>query len=373
MAGPVLHLTDAEAFGGAENAILTLLGELDRERWRPLLAHNPGDALRPLSDGAADLGVPTWRLPRLPEGAGGARRLPRFVAALRKLEPELAHIHMTWQFASRYQLLGAVLARVPVVATVQLFVEADVAPHVAVERRLLTRRVGRYIAVSRAVKARLETLGWPPQRIQVIPNGVDTASFRRDRDPSLRAALAPEAAPLVLVPGRLDAQKGHRHLLRAAAEVPDATFALAGDGPLRAELEGTARRLGIADRVRFLGYRRDVPELLAASDLVVLPSLFEGLPLAVLEAMAAARPVIATRIEGVDEVVRPGVNGLLVPPADPAALAAAVRALLGEPDRARRLAEAGRQTVERHFGAAAMAARVSRVYEDVLAGARATG
>src|SRR4029453_11595231 len=149
---------------------------------------------------------------------------------------------------------------------------------------------------------------------------------------ALRAELiAGRPDYVILTPARLHPQKGHEYLLAAAAQIPDATFVLAGDGPLRSELEVRARELGIAGRCLFLGERADVPDLLAAADLFVLPSLFEGLPVSILEAMAAGRPVVATAIGGTDEVVTTEQTGLLVPPRDPVAIAAAIRGLRAEP------------------------------------------
>jgi glycosyltransferase involved in cell wall biosynthesis len=173
--------------------------------------------------------------------------------------------------------------------------------------------------------------------------------------------------PLVLVPARLHEQKGHRYLLRAIVEIPGAHFALAGDGPERAALEAQAHDLGIEERVSFLGYRDDVGALLSACDLVVLPSLYEGLPVALLEAMAAQRPVIATRIGGTDELVASGRTGLLVEPRDPVALAVAIRSLLADPATARLLAERASVVVKTRFSAEAMCGRVSKVYRELLA------
>ena len=121
---------------------------------------------------------------------------------------------------------------------------------------------------------------------------------------------------------------------------------IVGDGPERGALETRIAQLGLGDRVHLLGFRTDIPELLAGCDLFVLPSLFEGLPLSILEAMAAGKAVVATAIGGNDEAVVDGVTGLLVPPADPEALADALRTLLREPERRRRLGEAGRRRAE---------------------------
>ena len=148
--------------------------------------------------------------------------------------------------------------------------------------------------------------------------------------------------------------------------MPDATFVFAGDGPLRIALEAEARRLGVAVRCVFLGQRSDVPALLAAADLFVLPSLYEGLPVSVLEAMAAGRPVVATAIGGTDEAVTSEETGLLVAPRDPAALASAIRRLQADPALARRLAAAARGRVERDFSSEATARQVMAIYDQVL-------
>ena len=145
-------------------------------------------------------------------------------------------------------------------------------------------------------------------------------------------------------------------------------FVLAGTGPDRATLETLARALGVENRVLFLGYREDIPDLLANCDLFVLPSLYEGLPLSILEAMAAGKPVIASAIGGNNEVILHGENGLLVPKADPAALAAAIRAVLSDGALAGRLAEGGKSRVQRDFSVEAMVESVSQVYDE-LAGA----
>jgi glycosyltransferase involved in cell wall biosynthesis len=171
----------------------------------------------------------------------------------------------------------------------------------------------------------------------------------------------------VLVVARLDPDKGHRHLLAAAAMLPDVRFLLAGEGPERGALEALAGELGVDDRVRFLGHRNDIPQLLAACDVMALPSSFEGLPVSVLEAMASGTAVVASNIGGVDEIVRDNVTGLLVEPGDALALAAAIRRLVDDPAEAARLAEAARTHVAREFSAATMARRVAAVYDDVLA------
>ena len=212
-----------------------------------------------------------------------------------------------------------------------------------------------------------ERPGAPGDKIRVVHNGIDVDRGPVHGDPGLRAVLAGRSdRPLVLTVARLDAQKGYGHLLAAAATVPDAVFVLVGEGRKKATLKRQAHALGIAERVRFLGHRNDVPDLLAACDVFVLPSLYEGLPLSVLEAMAAARPVVATAIDGTTEAVVPGVTGLLVPPADPTRLAGAIRALLEDGALARRMGEEGRARVCREFSLRRMIDGVTGVYDELL-------
>ena len=144
-------------------------------------------------------------------------------------------------------------------------------------------------------------------------------------------------------------------------------FVLAGEGSEREGLEQQAHELGIDQRVRFLGYRVDIPELLASSDLCVLSSLSEGLPLSVLEAMAAGKPVVATSIDGTDEAVVHGETGLLVPPADSHALAAAIRTVLEDDELAHRLGTSGRARVDAEFRVEKMVSRVAEIYDELLA------
>jgi len=367
----VVHFTDSALYGGAERAILTLMAGTDRSQWDLLLAHHPAADIEPLVAGADALDVPRWELPRMDPGFPGLRRLPGYVAGLRRLRPDIVHLHLSWPLACQYALVGAFLARVPaVVATSQLYVDVQLSRRVLVQQRVYTRAVDRYVAVSRDVKEHLvEGLGWPAAKIDVVHNSVDVDAFTRPRSPSLRAELAgePELA-VVLVPARLEAQKGQRDLLHAAVQVPGVRLVFAGDGPDRDELEALARELDVADRATFLGHRRDIAELMAACDLVVLPSWYEGLPLSLLEAMAADVPVVATRIGGVDELVRDGVDGLLVEPRAPAALAAAITRLLDSPDLARTLAQSARCRVRERFSATELSRRVTEIYDEVLGG-----
>ncbi len=370
MSHRVLHYVDSDVFGGSEQAALHLMAALDRSRWEPVLLHHPHPRLVPLVDGAVQIGIRTVEVPAIAAGSriSGIAPLWRLIRAERAA---VFHAHLSWPLACKHGVLAAWLARRPaIVGTAQLFTE----PASPRRARLRLRPIRRIIAVSREVEHQYVTqLGIPARRFTVIPNGIRVPVAVPEADPALRRQLL-EGRPdfLVLTLARLHEQKGHVDLLAAAVDVPDATFVLAGDGPLRASLEQQAGELGIADRCVFLGHRRDAMQLLAVADAFVLPSLYEGLPLSILEAMAAGRPVVATAIGGTREAVCDGVTGLLVPPSDPAALSAAIHQLRADPVLARRLAAAGRARVEREFSAEATARRVMEVYEEVV-GPRGVG
>lgn len=365
----VFYFTDTAGFGGAEQALLILLAGLDRSRWQPVLIHHPQPNIAPLLEGARQLNMPLWPVPPMPDGMTGAQRAWRFSRELRRRKPAVFHAHLTWQEACKWGLVAAMLARVPaIVATVQAFVELPRNHWVYFQQRLLSLGVGCYIPVSQVTAQDLRKMfDMPVHKQQVIHNAITPTAFNAHSDPDLRARLlGNHAGPLILVPARLEKQKGHTYLLQAATAVPDAKFILAGDGSERAQLEAQVQTLGLASRVIFLGYRQDIPQLLACCDLVVLPSIFEGLPLVILEAMAASKPVIATRVGGTPEVVRDGETGLLVPPADPAALAQAICALLANPTRAQQLAAAGCALVQQEFLAETLVKRTTHVYEELL-------
>jgi hypothetical protein len=224
------------------------------------------------------------------------------------------------------------------------------------------------LAVSHGIANELvDQLGWPRGKIDVVYNAVDPARVEVEAPPGLREQLGGSATrPLVLTPARLDAQKGHRVLFEAIRQVPEATFVLAGEGPEREPLEALTAQLGIAGRVRFLGRREDVPELLAACDVFALPSLYEGSSLAVLEAMAAGAPIVSSAIGGTDELIEDGRSGLLVAPGDAEALAAALRRLLGDSELRESLAAQARERVSAGLTREQMASRVTGVYRELL-------
>jgi glycosyltransferase involved in cell wall biosynthesis len=200
------------------------------------------------------------------------------------------------------------------------------------------------------------------QRLVLISNGVKLAQSDHQAALALRSELiSSPSGYLILSVGRLTYQKGHSFLLRALPIIlekyPDTFLALAGTGPLRDELFAQANSLGIAGRVHFLGVRSDIPDLLAASDLFVLPSRWEGLPLVILEAMSARRAIIATRVEGVSGALQEGQCGVLIPIENSQALADSVQSLLADPARRQNLADSAYQRYLQEYTQEKMIAR----------------
>lgn len=311
----------------------------------------------------------------------GARRIAdplallRLIGLLRRERISLVHAH--GPEACMLAGIACSLTRVPLVITRHVLDEAVTNWRLRQLARMTVfaaRRAAAVVAVSGAVARRLEeTRAARPAAIHVIPNGVELARFN---DPALslrreefRRALGLEPGDsLVLLPAVLREGKGHEVLIDALQEikarVPRTRVAFAGGGELEGVLRARAERHG--DAVMFLGQREDMPELLAACDLVVLPSMAEALPTALIEAAAAGRPVVATRVGGTPEVVEDGETGMLVPPDDPAALAAAVAAVLNDPEGARALGEAGRRRALSMFSIRAQVERTVALWSQVL-------
>jgi glycosyltransferase involved in cell wall biosynthesis len=375
VARSIFFYTDSRELGGAENALLMLLASLRRDAWKPTVLIDAGPGGDRLDELVAKLGVPTLRVPSMPLGLSGARRVPSLARMLRARSPDLFHAQMSSPMSAKWGLAAAVLARVPTVATVQLVPAYEPDRSSRLQLRALAAQVDRFIAVSRDIAEQLsQRFRWPRDRIEVVHNAVALERFGSPPPPGLRAELTGgRELALVLTLARLTEQKGHPTLLRAAAELPEAVFAFAGDGPLRPELEREAARLGVEDRVRFLGHREDVPDLLAASDVFALPSLYEGSSLALLEAMAAGRAVVSSSIGGTAELIEDGANGLLVPPGDVGALSSAIRRLLRDDGLRARLGAEGRDRVEASFAERATADAVEGVYSEVLGDGRHTG
>lgn len=230
------------------------------------------------------------------------------------------------------------------------------------------------ITVSESMRREiLARMHFHPDRVTAIRNGIDPRPYQRqDARERYRAELGlADDAVAVCYLGRLVAGKGIELLLRVAKGLevaqPNLRYIIAGDGGLRGRLEEMARDLSITDRVTFTGFRQDVPEILSACDIFALPSIAEGLPLSLLEAMAAGKVAVVSALGGNMEVVEDGVNGVLLPQNDEQALAATLVALAADPGRRAALGRAARETVWRHFSTERMVGAYDRVYQSLLA------
>jgi glycosyltransferase involved in cell wall biosynthesis len=234
------------------------------------------------------------------------------------------------------------------------------------ERALYNRKVDGVIAISEKIAALLIEGGVARKKIRVIYSGVDIAFFDNRSESTER-----DSAPVVGMVAALEERKGHRFLFEAAAELKRGGdrlhYKIAGDGPELEKLRALAAALGLQAEIEFVGFVSDVAAFLASIDLFVLPSLFEGLGVAALEAMAAGKPVIATEVGGLSELVEDRRTGLLVPPGDAHALARAIHELVSQDDLMRELGENGRRRVAERFTMERMARQNEAYYYELLA------
>ena len=351
--------------GGAERLAVQVAARLDRDRFESVLCASRRTDEPLLAAELADAGVEVLNLGR--ESKLDLRAWRPLVRRLRN-GVDVVHAHM---FGSN--VWGTVLGRltsVPVIVAHEHTWSFQGRP----VRRFLDRElVGRYADAFVAVAAEdrrkmIEVEGVDAEKIRLVPNGIpdpvpgDGGAVRRE----LRIDAD---APVIGVVCELRAQKALEVLFAAAArlrgELPALKVLVAGDGPEREHLEAEVERLGLEGTILLLGIRRDVPALLGALDVAVLSSDYEGSPLSVMEYMAAAKPIVSTRVGGVPELVEDGREALLVEPRDPVALAESIGRLLHDPAEAKRLGEAARDRQRREYSLDAMVHRVERLYEEL--------
>lgn len=357
------HVTGETGYSGGEVQVFLLIEGLRKRGHTSVLLCPEGSRS---GEEAARRGIEVVTLRT--GGAGSLRAVARVRRELRARRPDLVHLH-----TGRANWLGGLAAwslALPALTTRRMDrpVKRDLRT-----RFMYSRVVRRAVAISDAVRARLVEGGVPAAMIRVIPSAVDPEALYPQLGRSAtraQAALASDAS-LLLVVAALYPRKGIDVLLDALARLADEGLRpalwIAGDGPVRAALEQQSRELGLVHQVRFLGERGDVPDLLAACDVFILPSRSEGLGVAALEAMAAGRAIVASRVGGLAEAVSDEHTGLLVPPGDPDALASALTRLLRDPALRARLASAGPARVARNFGAEQLVAAYEDLYFELLA------
>lgn len=367
----VCLMTDSREPSGVGSHMLTLAAEL-RGQYELLFACPSGPAGDRLLTHARALGLATFALDG--DRRDGDIRLRDW---LRAAGTAIAHVHAGIGWEGHDLVMAARRAGVPAVLRTEHLPQLITDPAQWETYRRMLPAVDRILCVSEGVCASYLRAGVPAAKLRTVRNGLRPCPPRRERAGIRQRLGLPAAAPVLLTVGRLTEQKGHHDLIAAMpavlASVPDAVVLCAGDGPLAGDLRALVRALGLEERAHLLGQRDDVPDLLTAADAFVLPSLFEGLPLAALEAMAAGLPVVGTRVCGTSEVVVDGVTGRLVAPRDSPALAGALVEVLSDPGRATRWGQCGRQRVVEEFSAARMAAETVAVYAEALDGPAAPG
>lgn len=297
--------------------------------------------------------------------------VPRLMALFRRERPDLVNTHL-WT-ADVWARLAAILVGVPRIVVTEQNVDVwKKRLHRAIDRALFLR-TDKVICVSDQVRDFYrDVLGVPERKLVVIPNAISLEPPPRVAARPLREEIGAGPSEFIfLCAARLHAQKAHSVLLDAARILIDRgvspfRIVLAGEGALRGMLEARARELGVADRVQFLGFRSDVRALLPQADAFVLPSHYEGLPLSVLEAMAAGVPVVVTRVGGNPGIVENGRNGIMIEPGDAGLLAEAMGRVLSDPALARALGAEGRRRVAEHHDIEKVAARTYALFEECL-------
>jgi glycosyltransferase involved in cell wall biosynthesis len=358
----VLLALESSGPGGAEQMVLRLAAALREAGDQPVVA-----SMRPgwMTERAAAAGFPVWILPQRP-GLDPAW-LGRLARRLRREAIDVVHAH---EFGMNIYAGGAArLLRIPTVATIHGKRWLEKRRRV-LAYRLIRRAGARLVAVSSDLADYLAVeLRLPRSAIEVVHNGVPVPpTFSREERMRLRArardALGiPADGPLLVAVGNLYPVKDHATLLRALARRSEPLrLAIAGRGEEEARLRALACELGIADRVHLLGLRDDVDQVLAAGDVFVQPSLSEGLPLAILEAMGAGLPIVATSVGGVPEALGAGEAGILVPPGDPEALGAAIAELVESSDAAAKLGIAAHARARAVFSVETMCQRYRELY-----------
>lgn len=366
----LLFLVVGLGVGGTESHLLELASRIDRKKFEVVVVSlKSGGAL--VSE-LRSRGVRVLSLNG--KGKLDIRVLFRLREILRSERPDVVQSFLFWaNVASR--LVRQAGKKVCVVSAYHDQVALEGWLNRLVDRmtmRWTSRLVCCSDAVRRSVKSRI---GGREEQFVVIPFGVEAGRFR-GMAPLLRSELGlQEGVPIIGTVCRLvEPKKGLRFLLEAVVQLekevdgPSCQILIVGDGPAEGHLRVMAQQLGIASRVIFAGVRRDIPQLLPLLDAFVLPSLYEGFGIAILEAMAAGRPVVATTVGGIPEFVTNGETGILVAPSDAAALARAIQRVLSNPEEARQMGLRGQRHVQEHFEIATVVRRHEEVYEACLVG-----
>ena len=355
----ILLLGTQMAVGGAQRVLL------DQADWFHAQGHRVAAAFFYDRDGLHQSwqkgrSYPLHNLEAFRPGAGPLNQMTYFLRGLRSLWRllRIEHFDVIETFTLHSNIPGMVLswlAGVPVRMATHHGKVGNVSPW---QEKLHLLVIGKFasiiVAVSTEVRDRLTLAGIASQRIIMIPNGIRISITSRTEGTKLRKSLGLRRSQIVLISvGRLVYQKAHSVLVNAmqviVAQQQQVVLYIAGEGPLRHDLEQQIETLGLGNQIYLLGNRSDVAALLSISDIFVLPSRWEGLPMALLEAMGTGMPVVATQVEGVNEVLKQNIHGFLVPPEDSDALVRALLELINHPQLRIKMGREGRKRIEESY------------------------
>lgn len=362
----ILYLNHVAYIGGAEIALLDLLTYIDRKRYMPVALVPDGD----LSEALHQLHVRCVRIPVLP----GLNRytllrflgkLPRLISYVKREQPAL--IHANTNFASLYSGILSKTTKIPAIGLIQ-DIEA-----LGRMGRWMVRQNTKTIAISEAVSKYLIQEGVPKRKIVRIHHGVDLQKYQ------LRSGIDGKNSAshtIIGIVGQLGERKGHLYLLKAARSItqtcPHVSVWIVGNEPRNSteryteRLQSYVKNAQLEQHVTFWGFRKDIPDILAQLDILVLPSLQEPFGKIVIEAMAMGKPVIASRVGGVPEIVMHGETGILVPPKDSAAIQQALEQLIHDQEKRKQMGIEGRKRVEQHFSLEKTVRSTEHAYEKIL-------
>jgi glycosyltransferase involved in cell wall biosynthesis len=356
-------ITDIDA-GGAERALVQIVTRLDRVRFEPFVfcLSGEGELARPLRE--AGIAVVCLGA-RKRHGLSVVWRLSRLLSKLRPtiLQTFLFHANIAGRLAGK-------AARIPIIVSGIRVAEKRGSLRLWMDRAT-DWMVSRHVCVSQDVAAFSAARGGLPiGKIRVIPNGVDASVFADAAPANLEHVGIPPGSRTLLFVGRLDPQKGPFVLMAAARELlprhNDLQVLLVGDGPLAENLQKWIAKENLSDRIHLTGRRNDVPSLMRAAEIFVLPSLWEGLPNVVLEAMAAGIPVVASRVEGISDLLVDDRTGLIVPPNSAPDLVEAIGRLLADPQHAHQMGHSAQQFVRTEFAWDGVVAKYAALYGELL-------
>ncbi len=355
----VMQFIAALQFGGAERLAVTISASLPRERFRSSVCALLGKE-GPLVEDLRRHAIPHHYLDA---GSGSKAMLAwNLFRLLRRERVDILQIHGAYTLLNCF--LPAKLAGVKIVYTEHARQTISILRSARLAARYFSRGTALVVCVSENLRSFFqEVLKVPAARLQVIHNGIDTRRFRNNTPP-----FSGNGSHRVIgCIARLTQAKDHANLLKAFAIVAGrhkgVKLVLVGEGELREEIQRQIFELGLVGSVEMLGNRNDIPQLLSEMDIFVLPSRREGFPVSILEAMAAGRPVVATAVGGVAEVISSGVNGIMVPPEAPEALAASLLELLDDSSRAVELATRGMLSVRSNFSVICMMDQYEKMFE----------